>query len=311
MWPRWLGGSKSREAPARERRPSADDFTPQAVRRALLLQTLQHPAVVLPFSVAIVAAMWSAVIDFGSAPILTMLAGGFVYNFMVRGDRLAERHVKKLRERRTEVDHQDAIAIVEQCARAGFTEGEKEARDLQGAYDKLRAFLDKRASDPGNLAAERFRILAEDSHQDGVSILRRALTIFEALREIDVDVLVKERNAWAKQRERAAESDHAALDRRIESNDKRIALYRERERILPILLAEVNEIETALDNAFLAVVDLVGDEERTTFESGRASTELEAAVQAARRVEEKLRNLSQQESGQEKEYLEAARRNSR
>jgi hypothetical protein len=280
----------------------------------LLLQTLQHPAVVLPFSVALVAAMWSAVIDFGPASVLTMIAGGFVaasawvWNFMVRGDKLAERHIKDLRERRAAFDQQDALAIVGECERSGFTDGAKEARDLQSAYDKLRAFLEKRASEPGNLAAERFRILAEDSHQDGVSILRRALTIFEALREIDVDVLVKERDAWSKQRERAAESDRAALDRRIESNDKRIALCRERERVLPQLLAEVNEIESALDNAYLAVVDLVGDDERATFEGGRASTELEAAVQAARRVEEKLRNLSQQESGQEKEYLEAARR---
>src|SRR5262245_52368655 len=109
MWRRLWGGPRSGQEPAREWRPSADDFTPEAVRRALLVDTLQHPAVVLPASVAVVAGMWASVFG-GQVSFLTLLAGVFaaasswIYQFVVRGDALAERHLKGLRELRARAD---------------------------------------------------------------------------------------------------------------------------------------------------------------------------------------------------------------
>jgi hypothetical protein len=316
MWRRLVGGRESEEQLRAQRKPSADDFTTEAVRRELLQQTLQHPATILPLSVALVAGLWSAVIALTAPSLLVMLASGFVaasawvYNFVVRGEDLAARHIRRLRECRAAIDQRDGEAVVEQCERAGFAEGAKEARDLHVAFEKLQRFLERRAGGAEDLAAERFRILAEDSHQEGVRSLRRALSIFEALRSIDVDVLIAERDKWAAARELAAAADRVVLDRRIGSNDKRIALYRERERVLPLLLAETNEIESALENAYLAAVDLVGEDARAPFESGRAATELEAAVQAARRVEARLRELGVRENDNEQEYIEAARRTS-
>lgn len=314
MWRRRRGGSDSKDEPARDKRPSADDFTPEAVRREVFQQTLQHPATVLPLAVGLVAGLWSAVIGVSEPSLALMLASGFVatsawiVNFFVRGEDRAARHVRELRERRAAIHHKEGSEIVELCERAGFAEGAKEARDLQAAFAKLRAFLDKQGAEGENLSVDRFRVLAEDSHQDGVRILRRALSIHEALGSIDVRVLVQERDAWLASRAGLPDSERAALDRRIESHTKRVDLFRERERVLPLLLAEANEIETALENAHLAAVDLVGEGARAPFENGRPATELEAAVQAARRVEERLRDLGTREQDHDHEYIEAAKR---
>jgi hypothetical protein len=290
------------------RKPTAEDFTPRAVQRAVLQDTLQHPATILPGALAVVAALWSVAIDLSPASLMAMLGCGFisaaawVINYVGRGDTLTEQHIEKLRTLRAEYERREIEELAVACHGAGFLAGAKEAGELTAAYHKLHAFLVQQQAGQASASGERFRVLAEDIYRHGVALLHRALNLFQALQGVDVDALEQERQAWIRQREHEGPSE--SLERNIETHTKRLDRYHRREEELQTLLAQLNELETALETAYLEVVDLVGQEASAgLFESG-AAAHLERAVEAARRAEQRLRGFGGEDARADEEYLE-------
>src|SRR5215475_3319536 len=146
------------------RKPTAEDFTPRAVQRAVLHDTLQHPATILPGALATVAALWSVAVDLSPASLLAMLGFGFVgaaawvINYVGRGDTLAEQHVQKLRALRADYERREVEELALACQHAGFSAGTKEVQELTAAYHKLRHFLVEQQSGQGQASGERFRV---------------------------------------------------------------------------------------------------------------------------------------------------------
>lgn len=307
-WERLRGLVRPTGQPPLDRKPVAEDFTSRAIQRAVLQDTLQHPATVLPGALATVAALWSVAIDLSPASLLAMLGFGFVgaaawvINYVGRGDTLAEQHIQKLRALRADYERREVEELALACQRAGFSAGTKEAQDLTAAYHKLRQFLVEQQAGRGNVSGERFRVLAEDTYRHGVAILHRALNLFQALQGVDVDALEQERQAWIRQRQQEGASE--SLERNIEACTKRLDRYHQRTGELQALIAQLNELETALETTYLEVVDLVGQEASAgLFESG-AAAHLERAVAAARRVEQRLRGFGSEDPRADEEYLE-------
>jgi len=290
-----------------ERKPTAEDFTPRAVRQAVLRDTLQHPATILPGALATVAAIWSVAIDLSPASLMAILGFGFVsaaawvINYVGRGDTLAEQYIQQLRARRAEYERREVAELVLACSRAGFLAGAKEARDLTDAYHKLHHFLVEQQAGQGNISGERFRVLAEDTYRHGIALLHKALHLFQALQSVDADTLEQERKTWISQREQEGPSE--SLERNIEAHTKRLDRYHQRQEELRALVAHLNELETALETAYLEVIDLVGHDTSTgLFESG-AAAHLEIAVAAARRVEQRLQSFGSEATRADEEYL--------
>jgi hypothetical protein len=307
-WERLRGVVRATEPEPLDRKPTAEDFTPRAVQRAVLHDTLQHPATIVPAALATVAALWSVAIDLSPASLLAMLgfgfvsAGAWVINYIGRGDKLVEQHIQKLRALRAAYEHREVDELALVCRQAGFLAGAKEAQELTAAYHKLHHFLVEEQAGQENASGARFRVLAEDTYRQGVAILRRALTLFQALQRVEVDTLEQERKAWIRQREQEGSSE--SLERNIEAHTKRLDRYRRREEELRALIAQLNELETALETAYLEVVDLVGQETSVgPFESG-AAAHLERAVEAARRVEQRLRGFGDEDTRADAEYLD-------
>jgi len=306
-WERLRGLVRPTGQPPLDRKPTAEDFTPRAVQRAVLQDTLQHPATILPGALATVAALWSVAIDLSPAALMAMLGFGFVsaaawvINYVGRGDTLAAQHVQKLRTLRAEYERRAVEELALACQRAGFLAGAKEAQELTAAYHKLHHFLVEQQAGQGHVSGERFRVLAEDTYRHGVSILQHALNLFQALQHVDVATLEQERQAWIRQRQHEGPSE--SLERNLEAHTKRLDRYRQREEELRTLLAQLNELETALETVYLEVIDLVGqDASARLFESG-AAAHLERAVEAARRVEQRLRGFGDEDTRADEEYL--------
>jgi hypothetical protein len=290
-----------------DHKPTAEDFTPRAVQRAVLRETLQHPATVLPAALATVAALWSVAIDLSPAALMAMLgcafvsAGAWVINYVGRGDTLVEQHVQKLRALRVEYERREVENLVLACREAGFQGGAKEAEELTEAYHKLQHFLDEQRAVQGNASGERFRVLAEETYRHGVAILQHALNLFQALQRIDVDMLEQERQSWIGQR--GQEVTSASLERNIEAHTKRLERYRRREEELQDIIAQLNELETALETAHLEVVDLIGQPAGAGVFESDAASHLERAIEAARRAEQRLRGFGDEDTRADEEYL--------
>jgi len=306
-WQRLQSLGPGPEQPPVDHKPTVEDFTPRAVQRAVLRETLQHPATVLPAALATVAALWSVAIDLSPASLMAVLGcafigvGAWVINYVGRGNTLVEQHIQKLRALRVEYERREVEDLVLACRQAGFQAGVKEAEELTEAYYKLQHFLDEQRVAQGNASGERFRVLAEETYRHGVTILQHALNLFQALQRIDVDTLEQERQGWIGQR--AHQGTSASLERNIEAHTKRLERYRRREEELQALIAQLNELETALETAHLEVVDLVGQPAGGGVFESDAASHLERAVEAARRAEQRLRGFGDEDTRADEEYL--------
>ena len=306
-WQHLLGLGQGPEQPPVDHKPTADDFTPRQIQRAILRETLQHPGTVLPAALAAVAALWSVAIDLSPASLMAVLGctfvsvGAWVINYVGRGDTLVEHHIHKLRALRLEYERREIEDLVVACRQAGFQAGAKEAEEVTGAYRKLQQFLDEQRAIQETTSGERFRVLAEDTYRHGVAILHRALNLFQALQRIDVDTLEQERQAWIEQQ--AQQGTSTSLERNIEAHSKRLERYRRREEELQSLITQLNELETALETAHLEVVDLVGQPAGAGVFESEAASRLERAVEAARRAEQRLRGFGDEDTQADEEYL--------
>ena len=124
-WERLRGLVRPTGQPLLDHKPMAEDFTPRAVQRAVIQDTLQHPATILPGALATVAALWSVAIDLSPASLLAMLGFGFVsaaawvINYIGRGDTLAAQHIQKLRALRADYERREVEELALACQRAG------------------------------------------------------------------------------------------------------------------------------------------------------------------------------------------------
>lgn len=314
---------RSRDAPAdgaqsqRTPKPSVDDFSGAAIDRAIRKQALEHPATIYPV-VAGAGIGVAMTVMVGLSPLsLGLILGGlfvggsaFIINYWVNGEARAARHVNQLREQLREAEQQEVVDLSHECDNAGFEEGARHARELTEAYRNLRNYLRETQSRSSGQQFENFRHLAEGTHREGAVVLREALEIFKALQTVDVDALQKEVQGWQKERKKLPQDSETgeALDKRIEANNRRIERCKEREAQLVQLFAQVSNIQTALQTTYLELVDL-GKADPTTMlaRDGGASQRLETAVEAARRVERKLRGLQDPaEKARDREYLRAS-----
>lgn len=306
-WKRLRGLERPVDKPSHDHKPTAEDFTPRAVQRAVLRDTLQHPATILPAALAAVAALWSAAIDLSPVSLLAMLGFGFigavawVVNYVGRGDTLAEQHILKLRALRAEYERREVEELALACRDAGFLAGPKAAQGLTDAYHKLQQFLVQQQAGQGGISGERFRVLAEETYRHGIALLHKALHLFQALQGVEVEALEQERQAWLRQQQQEGPSE--SLTRNIEAHTKRLDRYRQREEELQTLIAQLNELETALATAYLEVIDLVGQDASAGLFESSAAAQLERAVEAARRVEQRLRGFGNEPTQADEEYL--------
>lgn len=319
---REAGAARARDAPLPVRKPTPEDFKRGAILRAVFWKTLFHPATVYPAAVFALALMWSGLNGLSSGSVGVMLASIFaggaawIVNFVGRGGTFYARRVQELLAQRHQFEAHQVEALGDQCREAGFHDGAKEAGELLAAYRKLRDFLVEREDGGKNQSVQRYRILAEDTFRQGVSVLTQALSVFQVLREVNVEALEAERDEWESQLRRRtrgpSQDDRTRLTQQVESHNARIERYHEREELIKQLIVQADALEAALENAHLELVELVGRDPSVTLTIGTsngAATQLEKAVAAARRVEEKLRGVGSEASSEaDEQYRRAGQR---
>lgn len=280
--------------------PKPGEYSGKAVTAHVFTEALQHPTTLFPAAACLLGAAYMALVSFDPTSFSISVGGGlisvmsWIYHFFVRGKTIGEEYVQSLKEKRVRIKVQQAGDVEEECRAAGFSDGAKEAQELGDAYSRLRDFLEEKLGKRREMTAKRFQILAEDTYQQGLLLLRRALEMYKALKQIDYYKLTREKQAFETEIRIIAREENPskqpiidALKSKIESHDKRLVMYTGRKESLEQLMAECEVLESALDTSYLQVVDLVEDE--VQLQRSNVAGNLERAVAAARRVEERLR----------------------
>jgi hypothetical protein len=223
----------------------------------------------------------------------------FIYQYYMRGEKKAAEHVKDLLERRRTFKEQQGEDIEKKCRRAGFREGQKAAGELKEAYSRLEKYLREKLEKKQTMTAQRFLVLAEESYYQGIQFLKKALSLFQAVGYMDERKLKKEMRDWEAELESAQQDTYKgkeykellikALTGKIRSHRKRLKLFGGRKETLAQIMAQCEILEATLDSTYLEVVDLV--ENDIVLERKNAASNLERAVATARKVEDRLRGL--------------------
>lgn len=294
MFDKILG--RGRDAPdAKVKKPTADDFTGGAVSGAVLKDALTHPATIFPAALSILSVAWTVMINpspasVGAAVAFLVVSGGsFVYNFVVKGPQKAVERVQELRVQRREAEVSELALLAQRCTEAGFVDGARDAQDLTTVYQSLITYLSGQAQDDASI--DSFRVLADDTFKQGMQTLAQALATYKAIGTIDKRKLNSELKTWRSQLELMGAKAHgrATLEAQIGNNEQRLELLDESTAKLELLIAQVNEIETALQSTYLELVALGSRDPREFLSAdGGAVNRLKAAVTATRRVHERL-----------------------
>jgi hypothetical protein len=293
-------------------KPTAEDFTAAAVNRAVVARAIGHPATTYPMAGAILAAVWGVIFGWTEVGLMAMVGLGFlslaagVWHVFIRGEKTAAEYVNKMRALREQFKRTEAVEVEESCRQAGFDEGAKEAGELASAYEKLSQFLSQQTGQARALTVERYALLAEDTYFQGVAILRKSLALFSALKSVDAQALEAEVAQWRKDSARAINPE--ALQRKIAANEKTVKLCQQNEAKLQSALAECNGLEAELKSAHLELVDLFSGKEDQPLPSSGAESRLRQAVEAARRVEDRLTQLGEPDHSADQAYLEAGQK---
>ena len=289
--------------------PGAEEFTKEAIYRAVLKDTVQHPLTLIPAVAASLGGLYMGL--FGADPTslavtlggVMVAAGAWVFNYFIRGEKLAAKRVARLRARRERHYHREVASLETEWSQAGLPEGVQQAKELREAYQKLDAFLKGRLAeaertgrDAGGFNVQRLMVLAEDTYREGAGILRSALLTYQALQQVDHDKWRSELAVWREELHNVQQSGVAgprieSLETRIGSHERRLQLFAQRVESVDRLFAESEALEAALESTYLEAVDLESPD--ALLGRGQAASSLEQAVVAARKVEDRLRAIEQ------------------
>lgn len=283
-----------------ERSPTAEDFTNVAVMRKVMSHAVQHPLTIFPLVISVAcglaAVLFGSLTAFAGALGLLAVAGGsWAYNYFLKGEELSRDYVKRLRINWERNRSEKISALEERCRNEGFSEGEKEASELRNAYEKLRIFLEEKSHGGDNLSAQRYLVLATESFERGAHFLEQALVTHKAVDDINEHRLEIEIKRLKKKFSVVlSEAEQRAVQSQIDSQQKRIDLRKERASEIAQLLARCENEESALEVSYLELVQLFQASGDALFGNSKKipASELERAVAATRKVEERLRGLT-------------------
>lgn len=173
------------------------DLSPAAIRRVVLAQSLQHPAVVYPAAAGVLGGLGAAVV--AGAP--TILLGGavvagvaaaaaFAANYFGRYDRVAGDYLKQLREGLTKERLARIDDLAEDLRAVGAPEAERQLGRLVEKMNAFQEVLGERLS-PSELTYARFSAIAEAVFLAGIENLRSIHLALRTLAGIDEDYVTR------------------------------------------------------------------------------------------------------------------------
>ncbi len=289
------------------------------LQRFVFKEAIQFPTTIFPAATSVVSALYMLMISFDRPSFAVLVASGilaagsFVYQYFFRYDKIAKKLVDRMKRDRFQDHSKMAEALHRECARASFREGAKESRELAQAFKKLRDFLIDEANAAERPNVQKFLIMAEQSYKEGLACLRAALDTHRLLDKFDIRLLKKEIVAWSADIRRLQsrpgynQTQIDAIRTKVHSHQTRLELHKQKTDQMHQYLAQSEVIEAALETTMLEVSQLLDKGELVVH--GDTVHKLEQAVAAARRVENKLREIeSGGPSDEDKMYMNASKK---
>lgn len=261
----------------------AEDFSPQAVSRAVLGQTLQRPHVLYPTAVGLLSGLAAAVLG----PSLVLLApaaiglglgvGGWALDYTLRRDRHAAEYLRRLQAALAGRVNESIARLTREFTDQKFEPGLAQMAQLKAKFDAFEALL-RRKLDPQEMTFSRYLGMTEQVFLAGLDNLRRISDTLKGLSAIDVDHIRRRLHAIASD---GIESPQQ--DREAEALKERLALLARQRESIDRWLAENEQAMTQIDHVMAAIALLDTSAAHASMDMESAMAELKTLADRASR----------------------------
>lgn len=261
------------------------DFSPQAVSRAVLRQSLQRPRVLYPVAIGALGGL--AALLLGPTAIFVVPAllglgiglGGWALDFTLGKEKHSAEYLLRVRERISGQRSNSLARLQVSLHKLGFEVGLAQLEQLHRRFEAFQSLLERKLN-PQELTFGRYLAMTEQVYLAGIDNLNRVADTMVALGNIDVRQL--------QARIHSLETDNVETkgqDLELQTLRERLLFNdRQRERV-DQWLAENESAMSQMDHVMAAIADL-------DTSSGHASMPMEAAMQELKALAERTSSYS-------------------
>jgi hypothetical protein len=258
------------------------DFSPRAVARAVLGESLQKPYVLYPTAVGVLGGLAAVLLG----PSLLFVApaavgaavgvGSWMLNYTLRRDQNAAEYLGRLQASLAGQTEETIARLRSELQEQGFEPGLSQMTELQAKFRAFDALL-RRKLNPAEMTFGRYRGMTEQVFLAALDNLSRISDTLKGLSAIDVS------HATRRLQELADDGvESKAQDREIATLKERLGLRDSQRAQVDQWLAENETAMTQIDHVMAAIAGL-------DTEAGHATMTMESAM-------EELKSLAQRAS---------------
>jgi hypothetical protein len=253
-------------------RPKPLDFSPEAVSRAVLQQTLQRPHVLYPAAIGVLGGL--AALLLGPSLVFVVPAvlglgagvGGWALDYTLGKQKHSAEVLNALRERLSGQRSASMARLQANLDALDFAVGTAQLEQLQRKFEAFGALLGRKL-DPQELTYGRYLAMTEQVFLAGIDNLNRVVDTLQALSTIDVAKL----QARIHQLE-TDEVESRGQDLEIKTLRERLVFQDGQRAKIDQWLADNEAAMSQMDQVMAAIADM-------ETSSGQASMPMEAAMQ--------------------------------
>lgn len=263
---------------------SSTDFSPRAVARAVLGETLQKPYVLYPTAVGVLGGLAAVVLGptllfvAPAAVGLTVGLGSWAVDYTFRRDKHAADYLKRLHESLAGRVDQTIATLKAEFAELGFDPGEAQMVELSNKFKAFETLL-RRKLNPAEMTFGRYLGMTEQVFLAGLDNLARISDTLKGLSAIDV------KHANRRLKELASDGiESKAQDREIASLRERLQLHQQQRDQIDQWLAENETAMTQIDRVMAAIANLDTSASHATMTMESAMQDLKGLADRAPRL---------------------------
>lgn len=258
------------------------DFSRDAVKKAVLRSSVEHPAVVYPAAIGILGVLGVALLG-GSALLLGVLIGGlgvaglaWLSQYWLRRDYFSSLYVKRvlaaMKQQQTEKIGKLKISLEQLNANDARHQFER----LEEKYTTLTQLVNQKF-ETGELIHARFLGIVEQVFLGAIDNLQKMAHLIKSNQSIDVNFI---QQRLEKSR---AGSDDSAIKREMATLQSRLDIYNDQLRKISTLMIDNEEAMTQIDLTMHAVTESEGANNQATLDLESAMNELQHLATRARK----------------------------
>lgn len=264
--------------------PTARDFSPAAIRRALRRYAIDHWT--MRYSAVSLGASILAGALFGFSEIVFYaIVGSFgasclslVYNYYIRADNFRHRYVEQLQRAIQERTERNRERLKQDLIDLGCPEGAQQFDKLQAKFDSLDELLADKL-DPSELTFKRYRGIALEVFLSGIDNLTAVVSALKSISEIDVDYI----NERLQRLRTSTNHENREIQKEIEALETRLKVQQKQVEKIKRLLLENEQAMTQLDETTVAIADMDTGQSEAEIDMENSMIELAEITKRAKR----------------------------